>query len=314
MANNFDWGGFASTILETSPPHRPVMHIAARFTLPSFPVDWVSQISPVFNDHEIMSGAVRLGISVSTVRKKKVRRPEELDPAGLSIYRLVQRACPMPGDIAALFAHCNDRRRILSGRAIDFFITIFAKQNHTRYFLLPRKDAWGYTAFSLSEQPGYVAFDVYTSYETMLRTYSKTYFDVFNRGATVLHEGAALSLPQSMFFLWCRKHFVLDYIRAYIGGGEHNTRAVKRKMTAAHSTPPPSKKPTPMVETSALDMNQPLPYPLYIMRSVGAVSAPPPYYFTPIYSASATWCADTVERHIILPIVYHKNPHAGGGG
>lgn len=113
----------------------------------------------------------------------------------------------------------------LSLRLIDWFITNYAKKNNV-----------------ICVSGDLTQFNVYHSYRTQLKTYSKHQFDPFRRHERIrfvygdsVGESIETTVGQLNFFRWAVENNVLDYIRA-------NRSDIEKAMMVSGSSPSPSSK------------------------------------------------------------------------
>lgn len=91
---------------------------------------------------------------------------------------------------------------VISLRVLDWFVTNYAKRLNIVY--------------PMSKGPETRSFNVYLEYRSMLKGYSKKYFDPFSRRTRVTFRGAdgkdlETTLGQLNFFRWATTNGVLDY-------------------------------------------------------------------------------------------------------
>ena len=92
---------------------------------------------------------------------------------------------------------------MISMRLIDFFVTLYSKQNRVTY--------------NLVENNNKVLFNVYLSYKSQLKAYNKKYFDPFSRGNRIPFffpdDCIITTIGQLNFFKWFISKNVLDYVQ-----------------------------------------------------------------------------------------------------
>jgi len=97
----------------------------------------------------------------------------------------------------------------VSLRIIDWFVTNYSKKYNVMYFI-------NGDSFSLENSPSSKLFNVYYSYKTQLKSYSKKKFDPFCRRDRIqfkLGEHDIVStIGQLNFFKWAINNHILEYI------------------------------------------------------------------------------------------------------
>ena len=100
----------------------------------------------------------------------------------------------------------------ISLRIIDWFVTNYSKKYNTSYFIKSNKLLEDDEILENAKQ-----FNVYYSYKTQLKSYSKKKFDPFCRRDRIefkLGEEKVIStLGQLNFFKWAINNLILDYIK-----------------------------------------------------------------------------------------------------
>ena len=101
----------------------------------------------------------------------------------------------------------------ISLRIIDWFVTNYSKKNNTCYMVYDNHiDLNG-------ENPESKQFNIYYSYKTQLKSYSKKQFDPFCRRDRIefkINDESIIStVGQLNFFKWAINNSVLDYINIY---------------------------------------------------------------------------------------------------
>ena len=95
-----------------------------------------------------------------------------------------------------------NKKSVVSLRMLDWLVTNYARKTHVIYDL-PCEDG--------SAQ----SFNLFLSYKTQLRAYSKKRFDPFRRRERLMfkHDGESLltTIAQLNFFRWCIENKVLDF-------------------------------------------------------------------------------------------------------
>ena len=102
----------------------------------------------------------------------------------------------------------------ISLRSIDWFITNYSKKNNICYLLYETDD----NKFSRLEKNNkfYIGLNVYHSYKSQLKAYSKKRFDPFCRRDRInfIMDDYTIetTIGQLNFFRWAIKNLVIDYI------------------------------------------------------------------------------------------------------
>ncbi len=104
--------------------------------------------------------------------------------------------------------------KLISLRSIDWFITNYSKKNNICY-LLYEKETNKYS-FSGKNNKFHLGLNVYHSYKSQLKAYSKKRFDPFcRRDRLEFKVGDHIietTIGQLNFFKWAIKNLVIDYI------------------------------------------------------------------------------------------------------
>ena len=115
---------------------------------------------------------------------------------------------------AQLFEILNNTNHI-SLRIIDWFVTNYSKKYNTSYFMNSKKllDEDDIIKDNIKQ------FNVYYSYKTQLKSYSKKKFDPFCRRDriefTIGEEKVISTIGQLNFFKWAINNLILDYIKIH---------------------------------------------------------------------------------------------------
>ncbi|MAD57174.1 MAG: hypothetical protein CMK44_01195 [Porticoccus sp.] len=130
----------------------------------------------------------------------------------------------------------SDDKRI-SLRSIDWFITNFSKKNNTYYLIYNDKD--GNPSFDDKNNEYRNNMNVFHSYKSQLKAYSKKRFDPFCRRERLLFKmgddhSVETTIGQLNFFKWAISNLVVDYIELYKDEIEHdmNTSLKQMKMNS----------------------------------------------------------------------------------
>ena len=103
----------------------------------------------------------------------------------------------------------------VSLRSIDWFITNFSKKNNTYYLIYETKDLT--PTFNEKNNHYRENMNVYHSYKSQLKAYSKQKFDPFCRRDRILFEidaetSVETTVGQLNFFRWAIDNLIIDYI------------------------------------------------------------------------------------------------------
>jgi hypothetical protein len=105
----------------------------------------------------------------------------------------------------------NDKT--ISLRVIDWFVTNYSKKNSTFYLLYQKGKTKSIDNIKESRT---VKFDVYNSYKSQLKSYSKKNFDPFCRryriNKTYFTNDINTTVGQLNFFKWGIENYLFDYI------------------------------------------------------------------------------------------------------
>ena len=111
----------------------------------------------------------------------------------------------------------SDEKNI-SLRSIDWFITNYSKKNNTYYIVYQDEDK--NPSFDDKDNNYYTNMNVFHSYKSQLKAYSKKRFDPFCRRDRLLFkinetESVETTIGQLNFFKWAISNLVVDYIELY---------------------------------------------------------------------------------------------------
>jgi hypothetical protein len=149
---------------------------------------------------EVNKVAEALDIRVSIIKSQRSSVPmSNINLNTLSFVRWVQ----MNNNISVINQDIQNIQKQISGRCIEYFITVYAKIKNLVYFL--EYDEHGMaTQYSLHSTPTSTPFHIFSEYQSCLTAYSKSFFDAFDRGVTVaIADHQTLSICQAIFFIWC---------------------------------------------------------------------------------------------------------------
>tara|TARA_B100000949_G_C14169411_1_gene402651 strand:- start:236 stop:811 length:576 start_codon:yes stop_codon:yes gene_type:complete len=103
----------------------------------------------------------------------------------------------------------------VSLRSIDWFITNYSKKNNTYYLIYETKDL--IPTFNEKNNHYRENMNVYHSYKSQLKAYSKQKFDPFCRRDRIIFEidaetSVETTVGQLNFFRWAIDNLIIDYI------------------------------------------------------------------------------------------------------
>lgn len=228
IGSAFDWGTIQVTTPEQQGPtttRRALVRITKN--LP-FLLDC---IGAGLSATRLVQAAKDMKVTSSFVHYKRRMSAHELHGPALSIYRYIEGMCRTKEqllDIQKYMAQCH---KLLSGRAIDYFLTVLARNNHLTYYLLDAGD--GQWRWSTERTPSAVPFILFHEYDVAVHTFTKAFFDVFDRGVSIDFMDTQISLPQTMFFMWCKRYLVIEYMTWYMGHHTLGARHIKRKLKSS---------------------------------------------------------------------------------
>ena len=118
----------------------------------------------------------------------------------------------------------SDEKNI-SLRSIDWFITNYSKKNNTYYLVY--QDEEKNPSFDDKDNNYYTNMNVFHSYKSQLKAYSKKRFDPFCRRDRLLFKinetkSVETTIGQLNFFRWAISNLVVDYIELYKDEIEHD--------------------------------------------------------------------------------------------
>jgi len=108
--------------------------------------------------------------------------------------------------------------KCISLRSIDWFITNYSKKNNTYYLIYNDKE--GNPSFDDENNDYRNNMNVFHSYKSQLKAYSKKRFDPFCRRDRLLFKmdsehSVETTIGQLNFFKWAISNLVVDYIELY---------------------------------------------------------------------------------------------------
>lgn len=108
--------------------------------------------------------------------------------------------------------------KCISLRSIDWFITNYSKKNNTYYLIYNDKE--GNPSFDDTNNEYRNNMNVFHSYKSQLKAYSKKRFDPFCRRDRLLFKmdsehSVETTIGQLNFFKWAISNMVVDYIELY---------------------------------------------------------------------------------------------------
>ena len=122
---------------------------------------------------------------------------------------------------------------IISLRSIDWFITNYSKKNNTYYIIYEDND--GVPSFDDVNNKYRSNMNVFHSYKSQLKAYSKRRFDPFCRRDRLLFQiddnhSVETTIGQLNFFKWAISHLIIDYIELYKDEIEHDMNNSLKQM------------------------------------------------------------------------------------
>jgi len=144
----------------------------------------------------------------------------------------------------------------ISLRLIDWFITNYSKKNNIIYLIC--KDETGNRVINHDTGQIIKQFNVYNSYKSQLKAYSKKQFDPFCRRERInfvcMGETVPTTVGQLNFFKWALTNNIMDYIYKYLDSIEDdmNYSLKKVKNNYKGTGTPSGRKPRQELSKSAL--------------------------------------------------------------
>ena len=127
--------------------------------------------------------------------------------------------------------------KCISLRSIDWFITNYSKKNNIYYLIY--NDSDGNPSFDDENNEYRNNMNVFHSYKSQLKAYSKKRFDPFCRRDRILFKMDSMhsvetTIGQLNFFKWAISNLVIDYIELHKDEIEHdmNTSLKQMKMNS----------------------------------------------------------------------------------
>jgi len=123
----------------------------------------------------------------------------------------------------------------ISLRSIDWFITNYSKKNNSYYIIYEDDD--GIPSFDDVENKYRTNMNVFHSYKSQLKAYSKRRFDPFCRRDRLLFQidddhSVETTIGQLNFFKWAISNLIIDYIELYKDEIEHDMNTSLKLMKA----------------------------------------------------------------------------------
>jgi hypothetical protein len=115
--------------------------------------------------------------------------------------------------------------KCISLRSVDWFITNYSKKNNIYYLIYTNKN--GNPSFDDENNEYRNNMNVFHSYKSQLKAYSKKRFDPFCRRDRLLFKidddhSVETTIGQLNFFKWAISNLVVDYIELYKDEIEHD--------------------------------------------------------------------------------------------
>ena len=153
----------------------------------------------------------------------------------------------------------NDKK--ISLRSIDWFITNYSKKNNTYYIVYENKN--GEPSFDEKDNNYKNNMNVFHSYKSQLKAYSKKRFDPFCRRDRLLFKlddevSVETTIGQLNFFKWAISNLIIDYIEKYKDSIEDDMKTCLKIMKSNHTKKNGSRKKRQELSLSAtrgLSMN-----------------------------------------------------------
>jgi hypothetical protein len=123
------------------------------------------------------------------------------------------------GDFLVKLTKTLDKNEGLSLRLIDWFITNYSKKFNIYYLIY--ETPGGKKTLCETGNKIYTQFNVYQSYKSQLKAYSKKKFDPFCRRERILfdkditNDSLETTIGQLNFFKWAISNLVIDYIEKH---------------------------------------------------------------------------------------------------
>jgi len=118
-------------------------------------------------------------------------------------------------NIIQLHEILNDKNTSL--RVIDWFVTNFSKKYSTYYNIYSYNNKYYKELQNTNIEYKLIKFNIYSSYKSHLKSYSKKNFDPFCRRKRLnkkyLNYNLETTLGQLNFFKWCIDFYILDFIK-----------------------------------------------------------------------------------------------------
>ena len=129
--------------------------------------------------------------------------------------------------------HLLNEHESISLRSIDWFITNYSKKNNSYYIVYTDKE--GNPSFSDLDTKYRNNMNVFHSYKSQLKAYSKKKFDPFCRRDRILFQMDAehsveTTIGQLNFFKWAISNKIVDYIELHKDEIEHDMNSSLKLM------------------------------------------------------------------------------------
>ena len=138
-----------------------------------------------------------------------------------------------------------DKQDGLSLRLIDWFITNYSKKYNIFYLIYKTKDG-ELTINGGNNNVIYSQFNVYQSYKSQLKAYSKKKFDPFCRRDRMIFESQLgkieTTIGQLNFFKWAISNLIIEYINIHKNEIEEDMNQSLKNMKLKHTNEKGRKK------------------------------------------------------------------------
>ena len=148
------------------------------------------------------------------------------------------------GDFLVKLTKTLDKNEGLSLRLIDWFITNYSKKFNIYYLIY--ETPGGKKTLSETGNKIYTQFNVYQSYKSQLKAYSKKKFDPFCRRDRMVFESQLgkieTTIGQLNFFKWAISNLIIEYINIHKNEIEEDMNQSLKNMKLKHTNEKGRKK------------------------------------------------------------------------